>query len=154
MGYDKVAYKARYEANKEFFRAKRRESYKRNRAASIEYSKQYRLNNLEKVRVYETQRNISQGLEIRLRKYGITPDEYECILRQQNDKCAICLSPNTNKRNWHVDHCHDSGQVRGLLCHHCNLLLGNARDNPVILQAAISYLKNPSAELLRQADAA
>ena len=60
-----------------------------------------------------------------LRKYGISWDRYQEILSEQGDKCGLCgcASPG-GKGNWHVDHCHDSGAIRGLLCNRCNLNLG------------------------------
>lgn len=58
--------------------------------------------------------------------------------------CAICssslTSPVYNKGDQHIDHCHASGKVRGLLCSNCNTLLGVARDDPAILKEAIAYL--------------
>lgn len=75
-------------------------------------------------------------------KYGITQDDYEAMLAAQDNCCAICRSPEPNHfRGWNIDHCHAGGQVRGVLCHHCNLMLGNARDNPALLLAAADYLK-------------
>lgn len=77
----------------------------------------------------------------KLRKYGLTGDSYTKLLEQQEYRCAICKSQNLNSRDFHVDHCHKSGIVRGILCHHCNLLLGHAKDDIIILESAIKYLK-------------
>lgn len=80
-------------------------------------------------------------------QYGITVDEYELMSEQQNHVCAICkeaeMSKNSNGvvRLLAVDHCHQSGKIRGLLCNNCNTLLGRAKDSPAILQSAIDYLK-------------
>jgi len=79
-------------------------------------------------------------------KYGITPEQYEAIRAQQNNLCAICKQPQIIKRNGQVktlcvDHDHTTEQVRGLLCDHCNKALGCMRDDVVILQSAIDYLK-------------
>jgi hypothetical protein len=60
------------------------------------------------------------------------------MLAAQGGKCAICRTSETIK--WYVDHCHVTGKVRGILCHHCNLMLGMSRDDPQVLQAAIAYL--------------
>lgn len=76
--------------------------------------------------------------------YGITKDEYEAMLAGQDGRCAICRTTEPKgKGGWHVDHCHDSGKIRGLLCHFCNFVLGNAKDNPEILRAAADYLERP-----------
>jgi hypothetical protein len=69
--------------------------------------------------------------------YGITPDKYNEMYVEQEGACEICLKKFSKL---HVDHCHDSGKVRGLLCHNCNVALGHLGDNLSILQNAISYL--------------
>ncbi len=76
-------------------------------------------------------------------RYGITINDYNCLLEKQNKKCAICdMTLNSNSKTKHlcVDHDHKTGKVRGLLCGNCNRLLGNAKDNVEILQKAIEYL--------------
>lgn len=59
--------------------------------------------------------------------------------------CATPLEIEHPRRNQadavHVDHCHTTNDIRGLLCRHCNLLLGHAKDRVVVLQAAIRYLR-------------
>jgi hypothetical protein len=75
--------------------------------------------------------------------YGITLDEYEGMLARQGGHCAICPStlPGRSGRKYlYVDHCHDTGRVRGLLCGNCNDGVGRFRDNPELLRAAIRYL--------------
>lgn len=73
--------------------------------------------------------------------YGITLDDYINISSKQDNSCAICKINKLNlSRGLFVDHCHTTGKVRGLLCHHCNTLLGYAKDNVEILSLAINYL--------------
>ncbi len=72
-------------------------------------------------------------------KYRITIDQYEDMVEKQGGVCKICSSPPGNK-GLYVDHCHKSGEVRGLLCQYCNTLLGMAKDNSDILYRAIDYL--------------
>ena len=55
-----------------------------------------------------------------LKKYGITINEYDEMLVQQNGLCAICEGQSGTIKGFHVDHDHDTDQVRGLLCHSCN----------------------------------
>lgn len=75
------------------------------------------------------------------RKYGITLEDYWRIFEIQLGTCAICNTSEQNgKGMFHVDHCHKSGEVRGLLCAKCNLLLGHAADDTRILESAIRYL--------------
>lgn len=76
-----------------------------------------------------------------VRLYGITPEQRDEIFVSQGSCCAICKTTNHGKRTWHTDHCHSTKKVRGVLCHHCNLLLGQAKDNIDTLKAAIKYLR-------------
>lgn len=77
-------------------------------------------------------------------KYGITKKQYEDLLEKQDFKCAICKSIDANHNkssNLLVDHCHSSMQIRGLLCHNCNSTLGLLKDDVVVLESMIAYLK-------------
>ena len=79
-------------------------------------------------------------------RFGITLDTYKELLAFQNGTCSICkASKNTNSRNhkFHVDHCHKTEEVRGLLCNNCNVSLGGFRDSIELLEAAIKYLTDP-----------
>lgn len=75
------------------------------------------------------------------RKYKITIDEFGALLASQGGCCAACKSPNpSSKQGWVVDHNHSTGHVRGILCSHCNLALGHAKDDAQRLQQLIDYL--------------
>lgn len=69
--------------------------------------------------------------------YGLTVTEYETLLKTQDNACKICrqVTPLV------VDHSHTTGKVRGLICRHCNLLIGHAREEASVLKAAIDYLE-------------
>ena len=100
--------------------------------------KEYRLDNPEEYNRIKRNQN--------LRKYGLTFEDQEGMLREQNYKCAICgqeifLFGSSQKLIAHVDHDHKTGKVRGLLCKECNSGLGKFRDNTEYLFSAISYLK-------------
>lgn len=73
-------------------------------------------------------------------KYGLDLEEYSLMLKSQNYKCVICKSVLEDSRNWPVDHDHQTGKVRSILCYRCNTLLGQANDSIEILRAAIVYL--------------
>ncbi len=73
-----------------------------------------------------------------LARYGITSAEYSSMLIKQNNKCKVC----NIETKLVVDHDHQTNLVRGLLCHHCNTLLGMAKDSPQILERAIRYLQS------------
>ena len=75
----------------------------------------------------------------RLRRYGLTEEEYQNLLERSNNGCEICGEP--FRATPHIDHCHDTGRVRGLLCSHCNHGLGKFRNDPQLLRKAIRYLK-------------
>jgi hypothetical protein len=76
------------------------------------------------------------------RKYGITIDMFEKMLSEQHGRCAICFgSEPGGNGSFYIDHCHATNQVRGLLCHYCNFLLGQAFDSPTVLASAIAYLQ-------------
>ena len=70
-------------------------------------------------------------------------EDLDNMKKEQNNKCLIC----EREDKLVVDHNHDSGEVRGLLCSHCNKLLGCARENTQTLKNAISYLNSFEKEL-------
>jgi hypothetical protein len=74
--------------------------------------------------------------------YGLTPDQFATMLADQGGRCAICRADTPGgKGGWHVDHNHDTNAVRGLLCHDCNLGVGQFGDDPDRLIAAAAYLR-------------
>lgn len=100
--------------NPELQRKKDRASYQRNKEHRIEYARRYRRERPEKTR--ETNLKV---------KYGITIAHYDKMFEAQGGKCKICQSHQGKlKRALCVDHCHDTGRVRGLLCDTCNKFLG------------------------------
>lgn len=77
------------------------------------------------------------------RKYDMTEDDYSDLLAWQGGGCAICGSPTSRAKGWPhlvVDHCHDTGVVRGLLCNPCNTGIGGLQDDPVMVIRAARYL--------------
>jgi hypothetical protein len=80
-----------------------------------------------------------------VRKYKVSLSDYKQMLTAQGGRCAICGAPEEQqfKGVFHVDHCHATGRVRGLLCRGCNHMLGVVKDDPAILQRAINYLPVP-----------
>jgi hypothetical protein len=78
--------------------------------------------------------------------YGMTLEEYELMHTAQEGKCAICNNPETMVRHGStirlaVDHCHDTGDVRALLCSNCNRGIGLLKDSTEVVQAALNYLE-------------
>lgn len=133
-----------------------------------EQNRAYRAKNLERIRAYdrarikpEWKKKIKSAYDLVWRKqtakeiknnalkrnFGIDLQYYDDLLKQQHGCCAICLKPSACKsisggiKSLGVDHCHKTGIVRGLLCDHCNRGIGLLRDDPNILNSAISYLQ-------------
>ena len=77
----------------------------------------------------------------RLREFGMTQEDYDSMLAAQGGGCAICGT----QKGWAgkqlaIDHCHETGAVRGLLCDRCNTGIGKFEDSPELLQKAAAYL--------------
>ena len=73
--------------------------------------------------------------------YGLSEEQFEAMKHGQDHACKICRTHESDlKRGLFVDHCHETNRVRGLLCQSCNTMLGNAKDNILVLQAGIAYL--------------
>ena len=106
--------------------------------------KQYQLNHKEGLKVYKKQYDIDHPEKLRkyvLKKYGITPEQYNKLFIKQKGCCVICgVHQSECSRAFSIDHDHENGTIRGLLCMSCNLLLGHAKDNINILKKATDYL--------------
>lgn len=121
-----------YEKNKETILAKGKES-----PAAKAARKRYR----EKPETKEKQRQYRL-----INIYGITVEEYEELLISQNYKCAGCATHQAElTKTLNVDHDHDTGEVRGLLCGNCNRALGLVKDNTKTLLNLITYLEKYNA---------
>lgn len=86
------------------------------------------------------------NLKYALVRYGITPEDLTRMLAVQSGCCAICGDPPKPDgvraaSRLHVDHDHETGAVRELLCNHCNRMVGAARDRPELLRAAAAYIE-------------
>lgn len=86
-----------------------------------------------------TGKNAAQRRVLWLKKlYGLTPEQYTELFERQNGVCAICQEMTTDRL--HIDHCHETGRVRGLLCGKCNKALGLLKDSTKLLDRAKEYL--------------
>jgi len=119
---------------KGIYNTRRREEY----ASNNEFRKQVK----EKVKNWQ-HNNPSKRRNQRLSKYGITLEQFNDMLEKQNGKCAVCGYSDTSDTNFFpvVDHCHDTGKVRGILCMNCNMGIGKFKDNEIYLYNALVYLK-------------
>ena len=108
------------------------------RECQYEKSAIYREKNREKIRAQYR----SVSLKYRLKKLGLTVDEYADILIGQKGCCAICgISDTEYKQGFDLDHNHKTGKVRGLLCNQCNFLVGLSRESFLIINKLKQYLK-------------
>ena len=90
-------------------------------------------------------RNYSHATHI-MELYGISSEEYQKIYEFQGGACAICQRAKGIRKKLSVDHCHTTGEVRGLLCSTCNAkVLGHLRDDVDALLRAVDYLRQPPA---------
>lgn len=97
----------------------------------------YKEREMSKSRERSKKRTRQQNYLYRIKsKYGMGAEDYEYIANRQNYRCAICYKED----RLYVDHDHDTGQVRGLLCHQCNIGLGNFKDDEKLLGEALRYL--------------
>lgn len=87
------------------------------------------------------EKNAQYNFKNSLKKFGLTLQDYEALVARQGNVCAICRQPEANGHRLHIDHCHNTGVVRGLLCEKHNLMVGLSNDQPEILLAAAEYLK-------------
>lgn len=86
------------------------------------------------------------GFKSRLKRYGLTEEEYEDRVQRQHKLCMICGKPETAKyagkpKRLAVDHNHHTGKVRDLLCYRCNSVIGYAHEDSAILRTAALYLE-------------
>jgi hypothetical protein len=127
--------------------------YARNSKRHIDHNRAYYVENrnfvLKRTKQWAEQRklidpDIAKKMSRKWR-YGISHEQFLSLIERQNGRCRICqfvfeLDSDKTKMPY-VDHNHDNGQVRALLCHHCNLVIGHAKENPLIIQSAIDYLE-------------
>lgn len=99
---------------------------------------------------YLLRNNKDKSLRI---NYGITLEQWSEIFERQGKKCAICNSttPNHGSGQFVVDHCHEFGQVRGILCGNCNIMLGHAKDDiNTLFEAAMYLIQNTTPESIAE----
>lgn len=94
---------------------------------------------------YKTAQERAGRRSILKNRYNLTQEEYDLLLKNQNNTCAICdTKENVSKKgsifSLGVDHNHVSGKNRGLLCHRCNSGIGHLKDSILLLKKAIKYL--------------
>lgn len=129
-----------YRANPDKFRRtpEQQAEYNRRRRERYAADAEYRERVKRQAKITPEQRR-----ERTLREYGITPEQYDTMLAEQGGGCAICGVEFAHRGGARlaVDHCHETGAVRGLLCSNCNQGLGKFGDDPERLDRAGMYLR-------------
>lgn len=111
-----------------------------------QYFETYYQRNRDRVRLSqkawrESPRGAAHRFKKTLQKYSLTKFDWDAIWASQSGACAGCLSALVIGADTHIDHCHDSGRVRGLLCSSCNLAVGKIKDDPATLRRLADYLE-------------
>jgi hypothetical protein len=115
-----------YDVNREIARERTHRYYRKNRNKILEQGKRDRAANKEKYRASKIKYS-----------YGLSKEKFDLIRESQNDLCPICSDP---LRRPHVDHCHETGRVRALLCNRCNVAIGMLREDMSIILRAADYV--------------
>lgn len=123
-----------YASNKDHVKKKSREWVAANQERVRENQKRWRAVNKDKL--------LKANRKHWLKKfYGLTPETWQEMFDAQGRVCKCCGSPDPKAANgWHVDHCHETDVVRGILCQQCNIMIGCASDDPTILMDGARYL--------------
>jgi hypothetical protein len=96
--------------------------------------------------IYKSQHQVESVAAARKRKYGITKTDFDKLLIIADNKCQICGTYFDAKVVPHIDHSHETGAVRGILCRACNSGIGFLQDNPILVARALSYLRPTSSK--------
>jgi len=113
------------------------------------HSVEYRRKHPEKTRASKEKHKAKHLDQIRdwdiwyrkMKRYGMTKESYESMAASQGGVCAICSRACQTGRRLAVDHCHDTGKIRGLLCANCNTGLGKFSDSEDLMLLAIDYIR-------------
>ena len=125
----------------------KKKRYSADPAKEIARVKKWQQENAERLSAYRREHNASPARKRALRDgyyrrtFGITADEVDALLAAQEGRCAICGGAPRRVDGWHVDHDHDTGVIRGILCSRCNHAIGLLDEDPARLRAAADYLE-------------
>lgn len=114
-----------YQEHKEQTRLTKQKWNERNKVKRAEYEKKYRKQHPDRFRAKMQRKNY--------KKYGLTVEQ---ALALKVNGCEVCKSSD----RLHIDHCHKTGKIRGVLCNYCNLALGILKDDPLRIAALLNYL--------------
>ena len=118
--------------------------YENNRDKAQAKVKEWRAQNGESIQEYRAKNRAKAYRQEVVRKYGVEPDWFDIQIAQQDNKCLCCereFEWGNKQTSPHVDHCHGTKAVRGILCNRCNTVLGLCRDDRSLLINLSNYLK-------------
>ena len=124
-------------------RAMAKDWYKRNRDKAKSKYQEWRVGNQDAVKRYRAENRRKHYQQELMRKYGVDAGWFESQMEQQGGKCACCKTPfawGDKHTTPHVDHCHKTQVVRGILCNRCNSGLGLCKDDATLLSRLARYL--------------
>lgn len=143
----KEYHKNEYKNNKNKIDARNKEYYEDNKNKIITYKNTWYNNHKDKTLKEQKKKYNSLTYEQRRERglrlnYNITIDDYNMMFESQKGCCAICgRHQSEEKKALHVDHDHETGKIRGLLCQKCNHGIGLFNDNPELLRKAAQFLE-------------
>lgn len=130
----KEYHKSYYQKNKEKQILAAKNYYKNNKEKHKNTNIEYIKNNKEKVKEQRYKSHL-------MKTYNITKEYYNELFEKQNGCCSICgIHQSELKKRLFVDHDHNTGKIRGLLCHNCNVGIGFFNNNEILLLKAMKYL--------------
>jgi hypothetical protein len=119
-----------------------REYLKNTPGKMLQYARKWKKENRDQYNGIQRAWRSENQLKVKrsnLRVYGLSLEDFDRMVSEQEGKCAICKK--IPKKILCVDHCHDSGIVRSLLCNQCNAALGFLHEDPTIIESLLSYVK-------------
>lgn len=114
--------------------------YQKHREEKLSYNRSYYKDNREKFMEKNVKNRGKKSAARKARIYGLSIEDLQRILSAQDGVCAICKTVG-GKNGLGVDHDHETGKVRALLCSNCNAAIGLLRDSSALAQEALAYLK-------------
>jgi hypothetical protein len=111
------------------------EPKKKTREESRNYMRDWRAANPDRAKHYGRKAHLKSA-------YEMSEEEYDRLEQEQKSLCAICHQAQSDGHRLCIDHDHETGKIRGLLCHSCNKALGFFKDSVLFLEAAIRYLNS------------
>lgn len=138
-----------FEQAKEFEASRVKRYYNANKKRCLETRKLWYKNNADRILTEQKHKyatneeyketQLDRNRKLNYSKYGIVLEDYDLMLAGQGGVCKICGATPNGKR-LHVDHCHSTGKVRGLLCNKCNFGIGLFNDDIQMIKKAVAYL--------------